>query len=640
MFMGCAVGAGVGCVSQDDAGIDPTDVPGDVTYASAIEEPATQPTGKYRLEQLDRGLIAVAQGAGVYVGWRLLGHEWDDAQAGRLSFQLLRNGQPVATVTNSTNYVDASGNWSARYQVRALHGEQVLSTSAEVATWGENYVRIPLSPPPAGTTPAKCQNANQRYTYSANDGSVADLDGAGQYEVVLKWDPSNAQDNSKAGCTGNVFLDAYKLDGKRLWRIDLGRNIRAGAHYTQFVVYDFDGDGKAEMAVKTAPGSRDGTGALLKLGPAASDNDGADYRNNTGYVLSGPEYLTVFAGNNGAELDTVGFDVARGDVASWGDDYGNRVDRFTASAAFLDDSGLASFVMARGYYTRATLTAWNFRGGKISRLWRFDSNATPRDARGRPYTGQGAHWFSVANVDGDSGQEILYGAMAIDHDGRGLCSTGFGHGDALHVGDLVPDRPGIEAFMPNEDGKHPSWHLRDARTCEILSQGPTNGQDTGRAVAADVSLASPGAELWAGSTNGLVNTRGARVGNAPASTNFVMWWDADDARELQDANNITKYAGGVLQRCDSCAGNNGTKNTPTLTADILGDWREEVIWREANNTGLRIYTTTLVTQRKLYTLMHDAQYRMQVSGQNAAYNQPPHPSFVVSNAPKPNLRYK
>ncbi|MET0340923.1 MAG: rhamnogalacturonan lyase [Polyangiales bacterium] len=633
MLLSVALGA-AGCDAPDEARHD-----FDVPHAEAVEAPATAPTGFYRLEQLDRGLVAVAQPGGVYVGWRLLGHEWDDAQAGKLAFQVLRNGAPVATVTNSTNYVDAGGSASARYQVRAVLGEQVLSTSAEITPWGQNFVRIPLTPPPAGSTPAKCQNANERYTYVANDGSVGDLDGDGQYEVILKWDPSNSKDNSQAGCTGNVYLDAYKLDGTRLWRIDLGRNIRAGAHYTQFVVYDFDGDGKSEMAVKTAPGARDGKNQFLKLGPAAGDNDSADHRNATGYVLAGPEYLTVYGGVDGAELDTVAWDVPRGNVNAWGDDYGNRVDRFLASAAFLDDSGLASIVMARGYYTRATLTAWNFRGGKLSKLWKFDSNNTPRDARGKPYAGQGAHWFSVANVDADPGQEILYGAAAIDHDGRGLCSTGFGHGDALHVSDLVPERPGLEVFMPNEDGKAPSWHLRDARTCEVIAQGPVNGKDTGRAVAADVLPSSPGAELWAASTSGVVNTRGARVGNPAASTNFVIWWDADDARELEDANNITKYGGGVLLRCDACAGNNGTKNTPTLTADLLGDWREEVIWRESNNTGLRIYTTTAPTTRKLYTLMHDAQYRMQVSGQQAAYNQPPHPSFTPARAPKPNLRY-
>ena len=231
--------------------------------------------------------------------------------------------------------------------------------SAAAAVWAQDYLRIPIQPPPAGTTPGTCPTPKEAYTYSANDGSVGDLDGDGEYEMVLKWDPSNSKDNSQSGCTGNVYLDAYKLNGKRLWRIDLGRNIRAGAHYTQFLVYDFDGDGKAELAVKTAPGTRDGTGVYLHTGPAASDDDAADYRNSRGYVLSGPEYLTVFGGPTGAELATVSFGVPRGTVSSWGDSYGNRVDRFLASAAFVSDagggsqsaSGRPSILMARGYYT-------------------------------------------------------------------------------------------------------------------------------------------------------------------------------------------------------------------------------------------------------------------------------------------------
>ena len=327
--------------------------------------------------------------------------------------------------------------------------------------------------------------------------------GDGEYELVLKWDPSNAKDNSQSGCTGDVIIDAYELDGTRLWRMDLGPNIRAGAHYTQMIVYDLDGDGKAEVAFKTAEGTRDGTGAFLSLGPAASDDDGADHRSvandgtRTGYVLTGPQYLTVFAGDTGKELATVPFDQARGSVSSWGDSYGNRVDRFLAGVAYLDDTGLPSFVMARGYYTRTTLTAWTFREGVLSRQWKFDSDETPTDESGKAYTGQGAHSLSVANVDDDPQQEIIYGAMEIDHDGKGLCSTGMNHGDALHVGDLVPSRPGLEAFMCNEDGAHPAYHLRDARTCAILQEGPINGADTGRCVADDVRPESAGAEMWA-----------------------------------------------------------------------------------------------------------------------------------------------
>lgn len=591
--------------------------------------PVSTGDGFYRLERLDRGLVAVRDGDGVFVSFRMHGYEYDPARPERVSYELLRDGAKLVDLTDSTNYRDASGTMTSKYSVRVVIDGAAQEASAEVGVWAEPYLRIGLQPPASA--------------YSANDASVADLDGDGQYEIILKWDPDNAKDNSQAGVTGSVFLDALKLDGERMWRIELGPNIRAGAHYTQFIVYDFDNDGSAELAVKTAPGTKAGDGKFLGLGPAASDDDGEVFRNSEGYVLSGPEYLSVFSGMTGQELATVEFDVPRGRVADWGDDYGNRVDRFLATAAYLDDSGLASFVMARGYYTRTTLTAWNFREGKLSQLWKFDSNRSARDSQGRSFTGQGAHSLSVANADDDPQQEIIYGAMTVDHDGQGKCSTGFNHGDALHVSDLVPSRAGLEVFMPNEDGSRPAYYVRDAGNCEIVFQGPMNGEDTGRAAAADVMPDNPGAEVWASGGTGLLDAAsGAQRGAAPPSINFLIWWDGDESRELEDKTAIQKYGGETLLSCGECASNNGTKATPTLVGDILGDWREEVIWREADNSALRIYTTKDLTSRRIYTLMHDAQYRIAISWQNVAYNQPPHPSFHIGSGmmapPKPDMR--
>jgi rhamnogalacturonan endolyase len=350
----------------------------------------------------------------------------------------------------------------------------------------------------------------------------------------------------------------------------------------------------------------------------------------------------LYDGQTGVEKVSVNFDQARGSVSDWGDDYGNRVDRFLSAVAYLDDSGLPSVVMARGYYTRTTLTAWNYRDGKLSQLWKFDSNSTPRDKNNKPLTGQGCHSMSVANVDADHGQEIIYGAMTIDHDGKGKCSTGFGHGDALHVTDLVLDRPGLEVFMPHEDTSQPAYDIHDANTCEVIFAGPVTGQDTGRGVAGDVAPGNAGGEMWAaGGTQLLRAMDGKGVGNTPASANFLVYWDGDESRELENATSITKYGGGTLLTCSQCAANNGTKSTPALVADIYGDWREEVIWREADNTALRIYTTTAVTQRLIYTLMHDPQYRVAVAWQNVAYNQPPHPSFHIGSGmaapPQPDI---
>jgi hypothetical protein len=612
--------------------------------------PAT--TGFYRMERLVRGVVAVRVTGGNYVGWRMFGYEYSATNPTSVSYNVYRNGTRLAAVTDSTNYLDASGAATSSYTVRAVIAGVEGADSEAATPWAQQYLRVPLDVPPGGNMPASCTTTpDEAYTYSANDTLPGDLDGDGRYELIVKWDPSNSKDNSQSGCTGDVLIDAYRLDGTRLWRIDLGPNIRAGAHYTQFLVYDVDGDGKAEVAMKTAPGTRDGAGQFLHLGPAATDNDATSYRtDSTGYVLNGPEYFTVFNGLTGAELATAPFAIPRGTVGSWGDTYGNRVDRFLATVAYLDSSGLPSFVMARGYYTRATMTAWNWRGGALTQLWTFDSNVTPRDAAGHDFTGQGSHSMTVANVDDDLGQEIMYGAAAIDNDGKGLCSTGFNHGDAEHVGDLVPSRPGLEFFMCNEDGAHPAYHLRDARTCAILASGPINGADTGRCVADDIYAANPGAEMWASSVTGFFSaTSNANLGTKPGSQNFTIFWDADETRELLDRTQIDKYTnlnGGVtrLLTATGVASNNGTKATPNLTADLTGDWREEVVWRETSSAALRIYTTTDVTTRRIYTLMHDPQYRVQVTAEQTAYNQPPHTGFHIGAGmaapPVPNIQVK
>jgi rhamnogalacturonan endolyase len=619
--LGLALGFGAGC--GESGAEDPVTAP-------AAELKPLIPPGFNVVEALDRGVVAVLQPDGVYVGWRMFGYEYDRDRPERLSYNVYRDGALLSNVTDSTNFSDPAGTADSAYSVSPVIDQIEGGRSVPASAWSASFLRVPLEPPSE--------------IYSANDASLGDVDGDGRYEVFLKWDPSDSKDNSQMGVTSDVFIDALRLDGTRLWRINLGPNIRAGAHYTQFIVIDADGDGRVEMAVKTAPGSQDGTGALLSNGPAATDDDTQVYRNADGYVLSGPEYLTVFEGLSGRELSTVDFDQAREEVSAWGDGYGNRVDRFLATAAYLDDSGLPSFVMARGYYTRSTLTAWTWRNGELAQLWKFDSNVTPTDTQGRPFTGQGAHSLSVANVDADPEQEIIYGQMTIDHDGTGKCSTGRGHGDALHVTDLVPSRPGLEAFMPAETTTQPYWSLRDPDTCEILQTSTQTGFDVGRAVAGDVTAANPGGEMWSSRMVPLLSaTTGEEIGPPPPSVNFLAWWDADESRELEDATAISKL--GVsepLLACAECASNNGTKATPALVADLIGDWREEVIWREADNSALRIYTTTDVTSRRIYTLTHDPQYRIAISWQNVAYNQPPHPSFHIGDGmeapPTPDVR--
>ncbi|MDX3732620.1 rhamnogalacturonan lyase [Streptomyces caniscabiei] len=570
-----------------------------------------------QVERLDRGLTSVHTGSGNLVSWRWLATDPND-----VAFNVYRGGTRLnsSPLTTSTNYLDAGAPDSADYTVLAVVNGSEQAPSERAIQFRTGYKDVPISPPSGGTSPG-----NSPYTYEANDASVGDLDGDGALDIVLKWQPTNAKDNSQSGYTGNTIVDGIKLDGTRLWRIDLGRNIRSGAHYTQFQVYDYDGDGKAEVAMKTADGTKDGTGAVI-------GSSSADHRNSSGYVLSGPEYLTMFNGQTGKAMQSVDYVPARGTVSSWGDSYGNRVDRFLAGTAYLDGSR-PSVIMARGYYTRAVIAAWDWRNGQFTRRWTFDSNANSG------YAGQGNHQLSVADVDGDGKDEVVYGAMAVDDNGNGLWTTRNGHGDAMHVGDLDPSRPGLEEFKVDEDSSKPSSWMADARTGQILWSTPAGG-DNGRGVSGDIWSGSAGAESWSSLVSGVRNPKGAVVASRkPGSSNFLAWWDGDTTRELLDGTHIDKYGTSGDTRLLTGSGvhsNNGTKSTPSLSGDVLGDWREEVIWPTSNNTALRIYSTPYQTNTRITTLLHDTQYRTALAWQNSGYNQPPHPSFFIGgNMPTP-----
>jgi len=583
-----------------------------VTAAVAAQPAAAQATTPDggTTERLDRGLVSLRAPTGNFLSWRLL--PGDGA-----GFAVYRDGVKVTT-TKVTSYLDAGAPAGATYIVRPQRSGAETLAAVTATTLAASSMDVPIQPPAGGTTPD-----GVAYTYTANDASVGDLDGDGQYEIVLKWDPTNAKDNSQSGYTGNVFVDAYKLNGTRMWRIDLGRNIRAGAHYTQFQVFDYSGDGRAEVAMKTADGTRSGTGQVI--GSAS-----ADYRNSSGYILSGPEYLTMFSGQTGAALSTVDYVVPRGTVSSWGDSYGNRVDRFLAGTAYLDGNH-PSLIVTRGYYTRTVIVAWDFNGTALTRRWTFDSNSS---TNGPNWTGKGNHQLSIADVDGDGRQEVMFGSMAVDDNGRGLWQNNTHHGDAYHVGDFIPSRAGLEVMKPSETTSEPAMWVGDARTGQIIWSSPSCGCDNGRGVTADIWAGNPGAETWSSAVSGLrATTNGAQVASRkPGSTNFVIWWDGDAQRELLDGTHIDKYGTGGDTRLLTASGvhsNNGTKATPSLQADILGDWREEVIWPTTDNTKLRIYSTTDSTSISHVSLMQDRMYREAVAWQNTAYNQPPHPSFAM-----------
>jgi rhamnogalacturonan endolyase len=583
-----------------------------------------------QMEMLDRGVVAMKSGTNVIISWRIFGDEYYNT-----SYNIYRGSTKLnqSPVTGPSFFIDTLRIYDSSYTVSAIVNGAEQPLSSPVPVWGQNYIDIPLQIPAGVTTPD-----NYTCSYSANDCSVGDLDGDGQYEIILKWDPSNSKDNSQSGYTGNVYLDAYELDGTRLWRIDLGINIRAGAHYTQFMVYDLDGDGKAEVACKTAPGTRDASGNYLTLGPASGADHEADYRNTSGYILSGPEYFTIFNGETGIELATDEYDPPRGSLSSWGDTYGNRVDRFLACIAYLDGVR-PSVVMCRGYYTgnsgtrgRTVLAAWDYRDDALTKRWTFSADRT---ADYPDYTGQGNHNLSVADVDDDGKDEIIYGACAIDDDGTGLWTTGLGHGDAMHVSDIYPERPGLEKWGIHEGDGSPGSALLDARTGQIIWK--TGNDDVGRGVSADLTSSFSGMECWGG-TNGLRSCRNAYAGTGPSSSNHVIWWDGNDQRELLDGTSISRYNAGTLLNASGCSSNNGTKSNPCLQADIFGDWREEVIFRKSDNSALRLFVTTYSTSRRMYTLMHDPVYRLGIAWQNVAYNQPPHTGFYFGNgreAPPP-----
>ncbi|MET4591165.1 rhamnogalacturonan lyase [Arthrobacter sp. 754] len=715
--------------------------------------PSVKPSSPgVQLDHLDRGLVAAGTSEGVFLSWRLLGHEATGSTATGLTgtdFNVYRDGQRLATVTDSTNYLDPAGTATSKYDVRAVVGGVELDESAAATSWGGNFKDIPLKKPADGVTPA-----GQPYTYSANDTSVGDVDGDGQYEFVVKWDPNNSKDVSQVGYTGNTYVDTYKADGTLLHRIDLGVNIRAGAHYTQMLVNDFDGDGRAEMMFKTAPGTKtisynpDGSVAgesfisMLQSDLDAGFSNADDYRmsaadyyqhivdtfqgwsdhpevkagnwpatleeafgiapkyqyplsrtdaeavasyfmdvyapsrsarNNLrafeGFIVSGPEYLTVFEGATGKELKTVAYEPGRHDDGlMWGDyamariEPGNRVDRFLAGVAYLDGKKPAA-VFARGYYTRTTLASYTWDGANLSPVWNVDSGWAPmtnpfndsphgRDGTDPVYgklTTQGFHSLSASDVDGDGKQEIVYGSATIDDDGSLLYSSfdtlpaasaapgveaRLGHGDAMHVTDIDPNRPGKEIFSVHEGATYApyGYAMRDAATGEVLF-GAYSGKDTGRGMIGDVDPAVPGIENWA---IGMQSADGDKLSSTAPGTNMSIKWAADMTTQIingaqEQTPTIDDFKRGRLLTATGTRTNNGTKGTPSLVADVVGDWREEMLVRTADSSALRMFMSTEVTNHKLYTLMHDPQYRAEVARQNTAYNQPSYTDFYFAS---------
>ena len=589
------------------------------------------------MEKLDRGVVAVRQAdGGVFVSWRLLKSDPEG-----VAFDIYRNGEKINAepLTKGTWFVDKKPIEGATYEVRGDGNSQTSNLNPQISTLKPQPSNLKPQPstlkphPSIGYLTIPLQKPDEMHT--ANDASVGDVDGDGQYEIILKWEPWNAHDNSHDGVTGVTFLDCYRLNGEHLWRIDLGKNIRSGAHYTPFIVYDLDGDGRAELMVKTADGTRDALGRVI-------GDSTADYRNMAGRILEGPEYISVFNGMTGAVMDTKPYIPERGNVSDWGDNRGNRSERYLAAVGYLgkgkkvkrekgkkvkEEKGkkvyLPSAVFCRGYYTRTVLAAWDWDGQELKQRWVFDTNM-PEWAS---YAGQGNHNLRVADVDGDGLDEITYGSMAVDHDGRGLYNTNMGHGDALHL--VVGPNDGRLYIWDCHENKHDGSELRDAKTGETIFQVTSNA-DVGRCMAADIDPRDPGAEMWSIDSRGVRDMQGNVLENINPrglSINFGIWWDGDLQRELLDRCAISKYDWEnnrvvTLQQLDGLF-NNGTKQNPCLSADILGDWREEVLIRNRESTELRLYVSTIPTDFRMPCLMQDIPYRLSVATENVGYNQPP-----------------
>lgn len=648
------------------------------TFVSYITAQTKTPLSQ--MEKLTRGVVSMHKPTGGnYVSWRLLGTESTD-----VIFDVMRDGKVISSSQPLTNFEDVSGTTSSTYQIVAKINGETIEKSVPTHTWENVYKRVKLQRPVGGSFTLKAKDGKDsiaHYSYYPHDCSAADLDGDGEYEIVVKWNPTNAQDNAVNGYTGACILDAYKIDfnkvedvvAKRLWRVDLGKNIRSGSHYTQFLVYDFDGDGKAEMICKTAPGSVDGKGQYVSNAAddaiiLATDNN-KDYRTSAGRIMSGPEFLTVFNGETGAAINTIWYNPNRAGESSgeaiypkdfWGDDYGNRGERYLATVAYLDGQDKnPSAVMCRGYYTYAYMWAVDFDGQKLKTKWLHASESANKvvvtDANGNKTTktynsntgnsgksctlyANGNHNLSCADVDGDGKDEIIYGSAAVDDDGSLLYAVGWGHGDAMHLSKLMPDRPGLQVFTVHEESPY-GWDIHDAATGEVIYY-ETGSNDNGRGLAADILPDRRGFEFWSANDRtprSAVNGQYLSGVSTP-SMNFRCYWGGNLKDDLLDGTNLMNYdrksytlsMGANVLSFGHSASCNSIKSTPCLVADLYGDWREEIVlWNSQDSCTLNIFSSSESTKYRVPTLMHDHTYRLGIAWQNAAYNQPPHLGFYL-----------
>lgn len=595
-------------------------------------------------DKLDRGLIAQKSTRGVFLSWRIYGEEYYDVK-----YNVYRDGVKITDEPlDVSNFTDTSGTKDNTYTVSAVVRGKEQAQSKAVNVWGSSYMEIPLA------------HEGIASKLIPNDACCADVDGDGEVEILMKFDNESemAQSYPKNGPTVNgkatgeySIFEIFKLNGDRLWWVNCGPNMGDFQNNEQNIVgYDWDCDGKAEVIMRLEEGSsiHMADGSVYTIG-ANGKNGGSwtNYRAATGggtnwFMHDGKEFLVYCNGETGEIYDIIDYPLARLEPgekdlnSAWGDGYGHRSSKFFFGAPYLDGKKPSIF-LARGIYTQIKMCAYdaNPETHKLVKRWDWRQNS------GGYWMWQGYHNYGIADVDWDGRDEIVYGSMVIDDNGKGLSTTGLGHGDAQHCGDFNPYIHGQEIYACNED--QPGNNYRDATTSKIYHRFES-GNDDGRAMAGNFCNSYPGGQ-GCSAREGLIslvyNNAIPDMNAGGVNTNFRIYWDGDLLEETFNYQNGKNTAGVVAKYgswdpiyvCQGSMTNNDTKGTPCYQGDIFGDWREEIIMRTANN-NVRIYSTPTPTKWRNYTLWHDHQYRNAMVWQMCGYNQPPHASYYLGELEK------